>query len=142
MARRKWKETKQKPSLLPGPALPGCSLVSSHILWAILCPQPVQECFCHHKSAANAAKIAILPPHLMSETTREGKRRGGKGTDSHPAWKIAWREALNCAILESRAKSYLDFKRHIFSPLIQLYRASLKGLIRVARIELEYSVIG
>ena len=41
MAHRKWKETKQQPSLLPGPTVPGCSLVSFHFLWAILCPQAV-----------------------------------------------------------------------------------------------------
>ena len=39
MAHRKWKETKQQPSLLTGPAVPGCSLLSFHFLWAILCPQ-------------------------------------------------------------------------------------------------------
>ena len=32
----KWKETKQQPSMLPGPAVPGCCSVSFHILWAIL----------------------------------------------------------------------------------------------------------
>ena len=42
MAHRKWKETNQQPSMLPGPAVPGCSLVSFHFLWAILCPQAVQ----------------------------------------------------------------------------------------------------
>ena len=36
MVHRKWKETKQQPSMLPGPAVPGCCLVSFHILWAIL----------------------------------------------------------------------------------------------------------
>ena len=41
MAHRKWKETKQLPSLLPGPAVPGSCLVSFHFLWAILCPQAV-----------------------------------------------------------------------------------------------------
>ena len=41
MAHRKWKETKQEPSMLPGPAVPGCSFVSFHFLWAILCPQAV-----------------------------------------------------------------------------------------------------
>ena len=44
MAQRKWREIKQQPSMLPGPAVPGCSLVSFHFLWAILCPQAVQ-CF-------------------------------------------------------------------------------------------------
>ena len=41
MAHRKWKETMQQPSMLPGPAVPGCSLVSFHFMWAILCPQTV-----------------------------------------------------------------------------------------------------
>ena len=41
MAHRKWKESKQLPSLLPGPAVPGSCLVSLHFLWAILCPQAV-----------------------------------------------------------------------------------------------------
>ena len=41
MAHRKWKETKQQTSMLPGPAVPGCCLVSFHFLWAILCPQAV-----------------------------------------------------------------------------------------------------
>ena len=39
MAHRK--EIEQQPTMLPGPAVPGCSLVSFHILWAILCPQAV-----------------------------------------------------------------------------------------------------
>ena len=41
MAHRKWNETKQLPSMLPGPPVPGCSLNSFHFLWAILCPQAV-----------------------------------------------------------------------------------------------------
>ena len=36
MTHRKWKEIKQQPSMLPGPAVPGSCLVSFHILWAIL----------------------------------------------------------------------------------------------------------
>ena len=45
MAHRKRKETKQQPSLLPGPAVPGCSLISFYFLWAILCPQAVEVNF-------------------------------------------------------------------------------------------------
>ena len=41
MPHRKWRETKQQPSMLPGPAVPGCCLISFHFLWAILCPQAV-----------------------------------------------------------------------------------------------------
>ena len=36
MAHWKWKETKQQPSMLSGPAVRGSCLVSFHILWAIL----------------------------------------------------------------------------------------------------------
>ena len=36
MAHRKWNEIKQQPSMLPGPAVPDCSLVSFYFLWAIL----------------------------------------------------------------------------------------------------------
>ena len=56
MAHRKWKETKQQPSMLPGPAFPGCYLVSSHILWAILSTSTVyychaleKGCLCHRR---------------------------------------------------------------------------------------------
>ena len=43
MAHRKWKETKQQPSMLPGPAVPGFCLVSFHILLAILSKSTVDE---------------------------------------------------------------------------------------------------
>ena len=41
MAQRKWKEIKQQPSMLPGPAVPGCCLVSFHFLCYILCSRSV-----------------------------------------------------------------------------------------------------
>ena len=43
MVHKKWKETKQLPSILPGPAVPGCYLVSFHILWAILSTSTVHS---------------------------------------------------------------------------------------------------
>ena len=42
MAHRKWKEIKQQPSMLLGPAVPGCCLVSFHFLWVILSTSTVQ----------------------------------------------------------------------------------------------------
>ena len=42
ISHRKWKETNQQTSMLPGPAVPGCCLVSFRFLWAILRPHPVQ----------------------------------------------------------------------------------------------------
>ena len=44
MAHRKWQETKLQPSMLPGLTVPGCCLVSLHIMWAILSTSTVQ-CF-------------------------------------------------------------------------------------------------
>ena len=35
MAHRKWIESKQQSSMLPGPAVPGCCLISFHFLWDI-----------------------------------------------------------------------------------------------------------
>ena len=43
MANTKWKETKQQLSMLPGPAEPGCCLVSFHFLWAILSTSTVYQ---------------------------------------------------------------------------------------------------
>ena len=34
MSHRKWRETKQQPSLLPCPAVPGCCFVSFNFLWS------------------------------------------------------------------------------------------------------------
>ena len=41
MSHRKWKESKQQPTMLPGPAVSGCCLISSHFLWAINPIRPV-----------------------------------------------------------------------------------------------------
>ena len=46
---RKWKEIKQQPSMLPGPGVPGCCLVTFHILWAILSTSTV---FCQNFGTA------------------------------------------------------------------------------------------
>ena len=37
MSQRKQRETKQQPNMLPGPAVPGCCLVSFYFLCYILC---------------------------------------------------------------------------------------------------------
>ena len=41
MAHRKWKEIKEQPSILPGPAVPGSCLASFHFLWVIHPIRPV-----------------------------------------------------------------------------------------------------
>ena len=41
---RKWKETKQQSGMLPGPAVPGCCLVSFHFLWGKLSTRTVYQC--------------------------------------------------------------------------------------------------
>ena len=44
MSHRKWKEAKQEPCMLPGPAVPGCYLILFHFLWAIHPIRPVRLC--------------------------------------------------------------------------------------------------
>ena len=44
--------------MLPGPAVPGCSLVSFHFLWAILCPQAV---LCFDPETATERAQGLLP---------------------------------------------------------------------------------
>ena len=41
IAHRKWKESKQQPSMLSGLAVPGCCLIYFHYLWAIHPIRPV-----------------------------------------------------------------------------------------------------
>ena len=48
-------ETKQQPSMLPGPAVSGCCFVSFHFLWAILWPHPVL----HSSTRTSTFKISI-----------------------------------------------------------------------------------
>ena len=49
---RKWKETKQQPIMLPGPAVPGCCLVSFHFM-----------CHIHHSRTVRG-RIHKLDPAL------------------------------------------------------------------------------
>ena len=73
MAHRKWKETKQLPSMLPGPAVPGSCLVSFHFLLAILCPQAVNKVrFCLASNFPLIPMQNLSPPVLtfsMSHVT-------------------------------------------------------------------------
>ena len=68
MAHRKWNETKQQPSLLPGPAVPVCSLVSFHFLWAMT-PQAVHCIAADFETAVTTPKYLItfdkVCPHVM-----------------------------------------------------------------------------
>ena len=69
MAHRIWKETKQQPSMLPAPAVPGFSFVSFHFLWAILCPQAVHTCLWDIMISFGKA---ALSPQLSSALIWEG----------------------------------------------------------------------
>ena len=51
MSHRKWKEIKQLPSMLPGPAVPGSCLASFHFQWAIHPIRPVQGKMRHDRIA-------------------------------------------------------------------------------------------
>ena len=58
MAHRKLKEMKQQPSLLPGPAVPGCCLIYLHFLWAIL---PIRPVLCFERGDIFQPLIKQLP---------------------------------------------------------------------------------
>ena len=71
MAHRKWKETKQKQSMLPGPAVPGSCLASFHFLLAILCPQAVPN-------ATNRGFGIIGVPNPLHKTASINDCGGGE----------------------------------------------------------------
>ena len=90
MANRKWSETKQQPSMLPGPAVPGYSLVSFHFLWAILYPQAVQVGLAVEYRNAMLHEVSSSLPHSRMWTVcwfraisriHRGRGAGGRG---HP----------------------------------------------------------
>ena len=67
MTHRKWKEIKQQPSMLPGPAVPGSCLVSFHFRWAIHPIRPVQH-FCYSCLQWQVTKRNILPAVKLPDT--------------------------------------------------------------------------
>ena len=54
-------EIKQLPSMFPGPAVPGCCLVSFHILWAILSTSNVQTGDLQLQGVSGFVAILINP---------------------------------------------------------------------------------
>ena len=60
MAYRKWKESKQQPSMLPDPAVPGCCLLSFHILWGKLSTRTVDNV----KLGRGIEKVGPFDVHL------------------------------------------------------------------------------
>ena len=76
MSHRKWRETKQQPGMLPGPAVPGCCSVSFHILWAILSTSTVQlaNSYCSNSRQADVLLEDLhrrpLHHHLQPQLSR------------------------------------------------------------------------
>ena len=101
MAHRKWSETKQQPSMLPGPAVPGCCLVSFHFLWAILYPQAV-HCSKSHFFILSAASSPwpLLPfCHSIHESFRckwSNTSAGAIGMINGP-WTYEFEEEIRAA---------------------------------------------
>ena len=71
MAHRKWKETKQQLSMLPGPAVPGCCLVSYHFLWILL--------------STSTAEVTKLPLNHQTYSLRYRLRSLHTGKTQRPA---------------------------------------------------------
>ena len=98
MAHRKWKEIKQQLSMLPGPAVPGCCLVSFHFLWAILSTSTVEDSkniklqwhsfVGRHPSLASLHQHGRLPPAnrvplRQADGRRDSLHRSGQEDVQH-----------------------------------------------------------
>ena len=78
---RKWRETKQQPIILPGPAVPGCCLVSLHFLCYILCSRSVRSeyVWLSGLSEKTLPQIVWIP---VGERNCWNSQREGKGLDN------------------------------------------------------------
>ena len=81
MSHRKGRETKQQPIMLPGPAVPGCSLVSFRFMWDMHSIHSVQIVIMDHSVQAIGSQCSH---HLLSLTrwdiTKYGLLRHGHAT--------------------------------------------------------------
>ena len=79
---RKWKEIKQQPSMLPGPAVPGCCLISFHFLWAIHPIRPV-EVFVKI-SPRRVIEMRVGPRHEPAISRMYGDLEKGEANEARP----------------------------------------------------------
>ena len=81
------KETKQQPSMLPGPAVPGCCLISFHFLWAIHPIRPVHFAIykqhVHVDSFVHQIMRSHSEPDLGSNIPCMKREMRKKRTDHH-----------------------------------------------------------
>ena len=117
MAHRKWKETNQQTSMLPGPAVPGCNLVSFNFLWAILCPQAVFDTPCItltlYIKVTGALKREWELSLLGRETINRGwldwvlTRRGNR------EWELRWESIFfRYQVPEQRPQHFFYFRQN------------------------------
>ena len=99
---RKWKQIKQQPSMLPGPAVPGCCWISLHFLWGKLSTRTVvfmeltflllymltwewiystPERICPKTTMFLARSTASHPPQLEEELRASSQSLGRDGQD-------------------------------------------------------------
>ena len=83
MAHRKWKEMKQQPSLLPGPAVPGCCLIYLHFLWAIL---PIRPVLCFERGDIFQPLIKQLPDAVPQTESQPPHPPPAAARDDREEW--------------------------------------------------------
>ena len=76
MAHRKWKESKQQPKMLPGPAVPGCCLVSFCFLCDIHSVQSYLARAQTHREGKVIGTIFQPPPRCKFTQSPHVNRRG------------------------------------------------------------------
>ena len=92
MAHRKWREIKQQPSMLPGSAVPGCCLVSFHILWAILSTSTVQPIirpvhFLMRLALLSSSSPFSSSPPLLGRNDKQNLDETVKGRKKSKRWR-------------------------------------------------------
>ena len=87
---RKWNETKQQPSMLLGPAVTGCYLVSFHFLWAILWPHTVLHYFVTSNTNLNSGLPSGIGFDNFYTMSTSDYTNGHYAFDGYTTTKIYW----------------------------------------------------
>ena len=98
MALRKRKETKQQPSMLPGPAVPGSCLLSFHFLWAILSTSAVHAVPLKYDLKMDGMVAFKKSIRICTYCALKGKRRKMRVMYSPSSYRVAFqqRSGQNC----------------------------------------------
>ena len=128
MARRKWKESKQQPSKLPGPAVSGYCLVSFHFLRAIHHIRPV-----HTVAALYSPPFFALPFPLFDFSREGGGQVADRGSPGQEVCQVRGQGQAGSAAEEARRAQEAPLGVHAVPPERQrrCNRLSVRGVFEL-----------